>query len=58
MQVKFERRIQPARRMLMGSPAVKLDTHVEMYKALRRLPRLARTVAELQKAVSKSDQTP
>jgi UDP-3-O-[3-hydroxymyristoyl] glucosamine N-acyltransferase len=45
-------------RMLMGSPAVKLDTHVEMYKALRRLPRLARTVAELQKAVFKSDRTP
>jgi UDP-3-O-[3-hydroxymyristoyl] glucosamine N-acyltransferase len=48
----------PAGRMLMGSPAVKLDTHVEMYKALRRLPRLARTVAELQKAVFKSDRTP
>jgi UDP-3-O-[3-hydroxymyristoyl] glucosamine N-acyltransferase len=48
----------PPGRMLMGSPAVKLDTHVEMYKALRRLPRLARTVAELQKAVFKSDRTP
>jgi UDP-3-O-[3-hydroxymyristoyl] glucosamine N-acyltransferase len=48
----------PAGRMLMGSPAVKLDTHVEMYKALRRLPRLARTVAELQKAVFKSDRSP
>jgi len=48
----------PPGRMLMGSPAVKLDTHVEMYKSLRRLPRLARTVAELQKAVFKSDRTP
>ncbi len=48
----------PAGRMLMGSPAVKLDTHVEMYKALRRLPRLARTVAELQKAVFKTDRSP
>lgn len=48
----------PAGRMMMGSPAVKLDTHVEMYKALRRLPRLARTVAELQKAVFKPDRTP
>jgi UDP-3-O-[3-hydroxymyristoyl] glucosamine N-acyltransferase len=48
----------PAGRMLMGSPAVKMDSHVEMYKALRRLPRLARTVAELQKAVFKSDRTP
>ncbi|GAA5069273.1 UDP-3-O-(3-hydroxymyristoyl)glucosamine N-acyltransferase [Roseibacterium beibuensis] len=48
----------PAGRMLMGSPAVKMDTHVEMYKALRRLPRLAKTVAELQKAVFKSGGTP
>jgi UDP-3-O-[3-hydroxymyristoyl] glucosamine N-acyltransferase len=48
----------PPGRMLMGSPAVKLDTHVEIYKALRRLPRLARTVAELQKAVFKPDRTP
>jgi UDP-3-O-[3-hydroxymyristoyl] glucosamine N-acyltransferase len=48
----------PAGRMLMGSPAVKLDTHVEMYKALRRLPRLARTVAELQKAVFNSGRKP
>jgi UDP-3-O-[3-hydroxymyristoyl] glucosamine N-acyltransferase len=48
----------PAGRMLMGSPAVKLETHVEMYKALRRLPRLARTVAELQKAVFKSGRSP
>ncbi|MFW5655188.1 MAG: UDP-3-O-(3-hydroxymyristoyl)glucosamine N-acyltransferase [Roseicyclus sp.] len=48
----------PAGRMLMGSPAVRLETHVEMYKALRRLPRLARTVAELQKAVFKSGRSP
>jgi UDP-3-O-[3-hydroxymyristoyl] glucosamine N-acyltransferase len=43
----------PAGRVLLGYPAVKMDTHVETYKALRRLPRLAATVAELQKAVSK-----
>jgi len=48
----------PAGRMLMGSPAVRLDTHVEMYKALRRLPRLARTVAELQKAVFNAGRKP
>jgi UDP-3-O-[3-hydroxymyristoyl] glucosamine N-acyltransferase len=47
----------PAGRMVMGHPAVKMDTHVEMYKALRRLPRLARIVAELQKAVSKPDKS-
>ena len=42
----------PSGRMLMGAPAVKMETHVEMYKALRRLPRLAQTVAELKKALS------
>ncbi|OAN81224.1 UDP-3-O-(3-hydroxymyristoyl)glucosamine N-acyltransferase [Jannaschia sp. EhC01] len=48
----------PSGRMIMGHPAVKMDTHVEMYKALRRLPRMARTVSDLQKAVSKPDKTP
>lgn len=48
----------PSGRMLMGSPAVRMETHVEMYKALRRLPRLARTVADLQKAVFKPDRSP
>lgn len=48
----------PSGRMIMGHPAVKMDTHVEMYKALRRLPRTMRTVADLQKAVSKPDKTP
>ena len=43
----------PAGRVLLGYPAMKMDTHVETYQALRRLPRLAATVAELQKAVSK-----
>ncbi|WP_341861323.1 UDP-3-O-(3-hydroxymyristoyl)glucosamine N-acyltransferase [Gymnodinialimonas sp. 57CJ19] len=47
----------PAGRMVMGHPAVKMDTHVEMYKALRRLPRTARIVSDLQKAVSKPDKT-
>ena len=45
----------PAGRVLMGSPAVKMETHVEMYKALRRLPRVMDTVAELKKAVFKRD---
>lgn len=43
----------PAGRAVLGYPAQKMETHVETYKALRRLPRLAKTVAELQKAVSK-----
>lgn len=44
----------PAGRVLLGYPAVKMETHVETYKALRRLPRLAAQVAALKKAVSKS----
>lgn len=48
----------PSGRMVMGHPAVKMDTHVEMYKALRRLPRTARIVSDLQKAVSKPGKTP
>ncbi|RID93362.1 UDP-3-O-(3-hydroxymyristoyl)glucosamine N-acyltransferase [Gemmobacter lutimaris] len=44
----------PAGRVLLGYPAVKMETQVEINKALRRLPRLAAAVAELQKVVAKS----
>ncbi|ETX14391.1 UDP-3-O-(3-hydroxymyristoyl) glucosamine N-acyltransferase [Roseivivax halodurans JCM 10272] len=43
----------PAGRVMLGYPAMKMDQHLEVYKALRRLPRMARDVAELRKAVSK-----
>lgn len=43
----------PAGRVMMGYPAVKMELHTEIYKAQRRLPRLARQVAALQKAVFK-----
>lgn len=43
----------PAGRVLLGYPAVKMETHVEMQKALRRLPRLAAKVAEMEKALQK-----
>lgn len=43
----------PAGRVILGDPAVKMETQMEINKALRRLPRLAATVAELQKLVSK-----
>ena len=36
----------PGGRMMMGYPAVKMQTHVESYKALRRLPRLLRDLAK------------
>jgi UDP-3-O-[3-hydroxymyristoyl] glucosamine N-acyltransferase len=39
----------PAGRVLLGYPAVKMETHVEMQKALRRLPRLAARVTALEK---------
>lgn len=42
----------PAGRVLLGYPAVKMETHVEIQKALRRLPRLAARVAVIEKAIS------
>ena len=44
----------PAGRVMLGYPAVTMDSHLESYKALRRLPRLFRDVAALQKSVFKS----
>ena len=46
----------PAGRVLLGYPAVKMETHVEIQKALRRLPRLAARVAELEKQVPSIEQ--
>lgn len=45
----------PAGRVVMGYPAVKMDQYMNTYKIMRRLPRLFRDVASLQKAVFKSD---
>lgn len=41
----------PPKRLIMGSPAVKMQTNVESYKAIRRLPRLVAKVATLEKAM-------
>ncbi len=38
----------PKGRVLLGYPAMKMDSHIELQKALRRLPRLAQRVAELE----------
>jgi UDP-3-O-[3-hydroxymyristoyl] glucosamine N-acyltransferase len=38
----------PAGRVILGYPAVKVETHIEIQKALRRLPRLGKRVAELE----------
>ncbi|MCG7492210.1 UDP-3-O-(3-hydroxymyristoyl)glucosamine N-acyltransferase [Thalassobius sp. Cn5-15] len=45
----------PAGRVMLGYPAMKMETHVEAYKGLRRLPRLFRDVAALKKAVLNAD---
>lgn len=42
----------PAGRVILGHPAVKMETQMEIQKAMRRLPRLAETVARLQKTVA------
>jgi UDP-3-O-[3-hydroxymyristoyl] glucosamine N-acyltransferase len=44
----------PAGRVLLGYPAVKMDIHIEMQKALRRLPRLAARVAAIEAVMQKS----
>jgi UDP-3-O-[3-hydroxymyristoyl] glucosamine N-acyltransferase len=43
----------PAGRAILGDPATKMDSQIEMYKTLRRLPRLAKDIAALKKAVFK-----
>ncbi|APE43450.1 UDP-3-O-(3-hydroxymyristoyl)glucosamine N-acyltransferase [Sulfitobacter alexandrii] len=45
----------PAGRTMLGYPATQMENQLEIYKALRRLPRLLREVASLRKVVSKSD---
>ncbi|MFY0595782.1 MAG: UDP-3-O-(3-hydroxymyristoyl)glucosamine N-acyltransferase [Cognatishimia sp.] len=41
----------PSGRAMLGYPATKMETHIEAYKGLRRLPRLAKDVADLKKAI-------
>ena len=43
----------PAGRVMMGYPAVKMETNTEMYKAQRRLPRILKDIDALKKAVFK-----
>lgn len=43
----------PAGRVILGYPAVKMDSHVDSYKAIRRLPRMAAQLADLRKTVAK-----
>ncbi len=43
----------PSGRAMMGTPATKMETHIEIYKNLRRLPKLVADMAALKKSVSK-----
>lgn len=47
----------PAGRVMMGYPAVKMETHTEIYKAQRRLPRILRDITELKNTVFKQSPT-
>lgn len=47
----------PAGRVMLGYPAMKMDTTMEIFKGLRRLKRLFSEVAELKKTVSKNDKS-
>lgn len=43
----------PKGRVVLGYPAVKMESHTEMYKAQRRLPRILKDIEALKKAVFK-----
>ena len=45
----------PAGRVMLGYPAMKMESTMEVFKGLRRLKRLFNDVADLKKTVSKSD---
>lgn len=43
----------PAGRVILGHPAVKMETQMEIQKAMRRLPRFAQQLAKLQETVTR-----
>jgi UDP-3-O-[3-hydroxymyristoyl] glucosamine N-acyltransferase len=45
----------PDKSIMMGYPAVRMDQNIEMYKALRRLPRLVARLERAQKPVPKRE---
>ncbi|RYG92330.1 UDP-3-O-(3-hydroxymyristoyl)glucosamine N-acyltransferase [Loktanella sp. IMCC34160] len=47
----------PDGRVMMGFPAVKMQSHLDSYKALRRLPRILRDLAKRQNSVSNPGQS-
>lgn len=47
----------PAGRVMLGYPAMKMQTHLEIYKSLRRLPQALKDVAKLKTSIPKSDES-
>lgn len=45
----------PAGRVMLGYPAMKMDTQLDIYKSIRRLPRILKDIAQLKKTISKSE---
>lgn len=43
----------PAGRVILGHPAVKMETQMEIQKAMRRLPRFAQQLSQLQETVTR-----
>ncbi|MFV0303768.1 MAG: UDP-3-O-(3-hydroxymyristoyl)glucosamine N-acyltransferase [Paracoccus sp. (in: a-proteobacteria)] len=43
----------PAGRVILGNPAVKMETQLEIQKAMRRLPRMAEKLNQLQQTVTR-----
>ncbi|MFK7746231.1 MAG: UDP-3-O-(3-hydroxymyristoyl)glucosamine N-acyltransferase [Roseobacter sp.] len=47
----------PAGRVMLGYPATKMDRQIEIFKSMRRLPRMMADIAALKKAVFKQDRS-
>ena len=45
----------PAGRVMLGYPAIEMETQLKIYKSLRRLPRVLEQMAKFTKAISKSE---
>ena len=48
----------PAGRVMLGYPAMKMEAQLEVYKNLRRLPRMLKDLARLKKSLPDSDNSP
>ena len=48
----------PAGRVMLGYPAMKMEAQLEVYKNLRRLPRVLNDLSRLKKLLSDPDNSP